>query len=42
MQVHDTEHISNQELGTVFNDAVPGGNNLATADNNLVAIVDNT
>jgi len=42
LHVHGTEHISSQELATVFNDAVPGGNNLATADNNLVAIADNT
>ena len=29
-EVHDIEHIPNQELATVFNDVVSVGNNLAT------------
>jgi len=29
-EVHDIEHIPNQELATVINDVVSVGNNLAT------------
>jgi len=38
-EVHDIEHIPNQELATVFNDVDSVRNNLATVGNNLADLM---